>query len=71
MRAISQRHQTDAAVVRQAADIVSAAIRETLLAALQGATACGCRRCRADATRTYEWAVAMVVVDTSGYGYGR
>jgi hypothetical protein len=68
MRAISQRQQTDATVVQQAADIVSDTIRETLVAALQAANACGCRRCRADATRTYEWAVAIVVIDTGGHG---
>ena len=68
MRAISQRQQTDATVVQQAVDIVGDAIRETLVAALQGARLCGCRRCRADATRTYEWAVAMVVIDGGGYG---
>jgi hypothetical protein len=68
MHAISQRQQTDAAVVQQAVDIVSDTIRETLVAALQAANLCGCRRCRAAATRTYEWAVAMVVIDGGEYG---
>jgi hypothetical protein len=68
MRAIGQRQQTNATVIDQAAAIVSDAIRETLVAALQAANACGCRRCRAEATRTYEWAVGMVVIDGGGYG---
>jgi hypothetical protein len=68
MRPISQRQQTDATVVQQAIDIVGDAIRESLVAALQAATVCGCRRCRAEATRTYEWAVGMVTVDGGGYG---
>jgi hypothetical protein len=68
MSAINQRQQTDATVIQQAIDIVSDTIRETLVEALQAANVCGCRRCRAEAMRTYEWAVGMVVIDGSGYG---
>ena len=52
----------EAAVMRQVADIVSATIREALTGALHAARVCGCRSCRAEAARTFLWAVGMAAM---------
>ena len=51
---------TDAAVVHEAAAIATAAVRAAVEATLRAATICHCRRCQAEAARTYRWAVAML-----------
>jgi hypothetical protein len=49
----------EAFVLRQAADVVSEAVRDALVAALRAAEVCGCRSCRAAAPRTFLWASAL------------
>ena len=51
---------TDVAVVHEAAAVATAAVRAAVEATLRAAGICHCRRCRAEAARTYHWAVAML-----------
>jgi pimeloyl-CoA synthetase len=60
MRTLTNEPTIDEAVIRQASEAVGAALRGALLAALEGATRCGCRRCRAAAVRTFVWADALM-----------
>ena len=60
MGASDEQIIADAAVVHEAAAIAAAAVRASVEAALRAAGICHCRRCRAEAARTYRWAVAML-----------
>ncbi len=53
---------TEAAVVDEAAAIVSAAIRATVADSLRAATVCACHSCRARAVHMFQWADAMLPV---------
>ncbi len=60
MAGSDEQIMTEAAVVHEAAAIATAAVRAAVEATLRAAGICHCRRCRAEATRTYRWAVAML-----------
>ena len=51
---------TEAAVVDEAAAIVSAAIRTTVADALRSASVCACHSCRARAVSIFQWADSML-----------
>jgi hypothetical protein len=51
------------AVHQTAAAIADAAVRDAVSSALRAAHLCGCRGCRREAARTYEWAVGMLGLD--------
>ncbi len=53
-------HQwADAAVVRQAAAVASAAVGKIAMRALRAAETCGCWRCQRAAAETTLWAVTL------------
>ncbi len=60
MGASDEQIIADVAVVDEAAAVATAAVRADVEAALRAAGICHCRRCRAEAARTYRWAVAML-----------
>ncbi len=60
MQDVKQPVVTEAAVVDEAAAVVSAAIRATVADALRAATVCACHSCRARAVTMFQWADAML-----------
>ena len=65
MGASDEQIIADAAVVHEAAAIATPAVRASGEAALPAAGVCHCRRCRAEAARTYRWAVAMLGLEAA------
>lgn len=61
----------EAAVLRQAAAVVDAAVRDSTVTAMHAAQRCRCRGCQATAARTLEWAVGMLEAPASTAPTGR
>ena len=57
---MDEQKTVDEAVVLQAANIVTDAVRAAVTTTLRAAEVCGCRHCRAEASSMFLWSVGML-----------
>ena len=65
---MDEQTTADEAVVLQAAAIVTDAVRTAVTTTLRAADVCGCRHCRAEASRTFLWSVGMLADESEADG---